>query len=180
MLKAVAKRAAFYFIPVALLVGMVIAIVPGAPWALLIGFFTAFGMIIVALFCVSDRKLDMEIGKIDAPWLGSNTSSMQVNLFVKSEIALDIAKCAVAKAGGWDITVIGQATVVGWIGSVWSNLPRSQSYQMAIVFCEASIGEIQFLCCARPRSKAALMGLKRSLELVSKLQNALLEMAELY
>lgn len=175
--RALRVRAALYFIPMYLFLGFAVLVVPRAPWAFLFGFFTVFGIACVVVSTKADRRVEGRDGVVDPAWNVANAFSLSVATGVPWDRSLTLAKGAVARVGGFDVNVVDNWTVVGWIGSAWTNHPSRQQYQMA-VYISSGIGDgSQLTCRARPRFKSSLMGAGRSQQLVMLLQAAVIDLA---
>ncbi len=173
-----AIRAAWVLVPIWLFVACAGAVSGGtAPWALLYGFFTAFGVLVAIVGTVSDRRLAVRAGRADAPWRGYPAFSLPVETSVAPEHALAIARRAVAMTGGSAIELVEPTTVIGWIGSVWTNAPQKQQYELAVAVMAGTGGGIEFVCCARPRFSSAAFGAAKCQLLAELLQSAVVSLA---
>ncbi len=176
--RALGLRASAFFIPLGILLALV-ASMPGAnpPWPLLIGFFGVFGAIVITTSVFTDRRLSLRAGRGDAPWIGAQARWAAVETAVPITQAVGVARDAIRQAGGRDLSVNGDSIVVGWIGTVFTNLPQWQQYELAIVISPASNGGTQFICCARPRFSTTFLGGSRSYEIVSILESEIESLA---
>jgi hypothetical protein len=175
MRKAVAQRGTLIFVGYVLVLALA-GVAPGhKPWAALAIFFGAFGVLLLVVTTRTDRKLLVQLGRSDAPWLGAYAASMPVEAAVAPDVAIGLARRAVVALRASDVTLVGDHTVVGWVGSIWTNMPRRQAYELAVVVTGRSEGLTQFLCCARPRSMLAYFGASMSQEWATRLQRAVVE-----
>jgi len=154
---------------------MAAAVSKDMPVVFVVVFFGMFGMIGLILGVRTDRKLMVDLGKPDAPWSGTYAASIPVDANVAPDEALTIARRAVAAVQAHDLRTLGNHTAVGWVGSIWTNLPRQQAYQVAVVV-EAQPDDLtQLMCCARPRFSLAYFGAGMSQEWAGRLQKAVID-----
>ncbi|MDA8343162.1 MAG: hypothetical protein M0007_13205 [Actinomycetota bacterium] len=174
-----ARRAAWILVPLWLFLAFVGAVVPTPPpWLLLYGFFTAFGLFAAAVSTVSDRRVALRAGRADPPWRGPLAFTLPVETPVAPERALAVARRAVVMAGGTDVEAVEPATILGWIGSSWTNVPSRQQYQLAVAVMAGADGGVLFICTARPRFASALLGAGRSQRLAELLQSAVVSLVD--
>lgn len=173
--RAVAFRALFIFAPIALIVAMAAAASKDMPVGLVVSFFGTFGTIALILAVRTDTKLRVDLGKPDAPWSGTYSAWIPVDADVTPDKALTIARRAVSKAQAHDIRTLENHTVIGWVGSAWTNAPRQQAYQIAVVISAQPESLTQMICCARPRFSLVLFGAGMSQEWATRLQRAVLD-----
>lgn len=172
-----AIRAAWILVPIWVIVAFAGAVSRRTPWLLLYGFFTAFGLLMAIVVTVSDRRLAVRTGRGYRPRRGPNAFAIPVETSVVPQRAMAIARRAVVMAGGSDVDVIEPATIVGWIGSVWTNAPQKQQYELAVSVMEGTGGGVVFVCSAQPRFSAALLGAGRSRQLAELMQSAVVSLA---
>jgi hypothetical protein len=174
MRRTVALRAILIFGPLAVLFLLAFAIgfTDYWPWPLLLGFFGAFGLISLFGFTRMDRKLLVDVGKPDAPWSGAGAAWLPVDTDLSPERALRIARSAIIQLDARDVRTIGNHTVVGWVGSIWTNIPRWTAHEVAVVIIAQPDGATQLVCCARPRLRLLGSGIGR--EWASRLQQGVL------
>lgn len=79
--------------------------------------------------------------------------------------------------GGRGVETVSGAMVTGWVGSVFTNLPQWQQYQLAVTLWLAPNGATVFTSCARPRFGTALLGGSRSQRLATSLKDELVRLA---
>lgn len=172
-----AKRAAWILVPLWLFLAVAgtVASTP-PPWLFMYGFFTVFGLVAVTLATVTDRRLMARTGRGYPPWRGPLASAIPVETSVAPERALAIAREAVAMAGGADMMEVEPATIVGWIGSAWTNVPRKMQYQLAVSVMAGEGSDITFVCSAQPRF-IAMFGAQRSQQLAERLQSEIVSLA---
>jgi hypothetical protein len=134
------------------------------------------GTFVVILACLafanlkSDRKRQLRTpgSLFQEPSVDMPTSS--ATLSVTPERALDIALEAVENVGSGKVEIVDDSIVVGWIGSVWTNIPSLAQYQLLVrISMRPEPGMTQFTCQARPRSSMQFFGDKRSRELTGRL-----------
>lgn len=110
---------------------------------------------VVALFFALrfrlDRKRQLDRGQADNPWLGTGASAVTVTFRGTVDTARDASTQAIRNLGGQSISFIGSNITTGWIGSVWTNIPRWQAYQLSVVIEDEGPNPLRLLCCARPR-----------------------------
>lgn len=167
-------RACLIFAPIALVIVMAAAVSKDMPVVLVVGFFGTFGIIGLILGVRTDRKLRVDLGKPDAPWSGTYAASIPVDANVALDEALKIARRAVEAVRAHDVRTLGNHTAVGWVGSIWTNLPRQQAYQLAVVVVAQPEDLTQMICCARPRFSLAYFGTGMSQEWAERLQRAVI------
>lgn len=173
MRRAVAVRAGLMLGLVAVLMGLVAFGVPGyKPWPFLLGFFGAIGVVGLIISTLTDRKLLIQVGRPTPPWSGNYAAAFPVRAAVTPDRALVVARQAIGHLHAHDVQTFDHHTVVGWVGSIWTNLPRWQAYQLAVVVIGQSYGTTELVCCARPRFSLAYFGGSMSRELASDLQQA--------
>jgi hypothetical protein len=173
MRRAVAVRAILIFGPitVVVLLSFAVGVTDYAPWPFPPIFLGAFGLISLFVFTRMDRKLLLDVGKPDAPWSGADAAWLPVDTDLSPQRALRIARSAIIQLDARDIRTIGNHTVVGWVGSFWTNIPRWTAHEVAVVIIVQPDGETQLVCCARPRLRL-LVGISR--EWASRLQQGVL------
>ncbi len=171
-------RSALFLVPIMIVLGMVAIVVrPQAPWPEIIIAFAAFGILWVALSINSDRKLIRRNNLDSPPWVGRNASSAAAFAATSPEKAISSARAAVSLAGGYDVEVVADHIVIGWQRFELAGLTGSGQWQLAIVVSPTSDGRTQFTCCARPRFTTALVGRRRSEQLVSVMTDAVADFA---
>jgi hypothetical protein len=172
--RAVGLRAALVFGPLVVLM-VIVAASPGyKPWAVILVFFGVFGLFGLIIFTRTDRKLKADLGKPDAPWAGAYASALPVDTDLSPETALEIARQCIVQLRARDVRTIGGHTAVGWVGSVLTNVPQWQAYEVAVVILVKPDGMTQMVCCARPRFSIAYFGAAKSRDLAGQLQQAVL------
>jgi len=173
MRRAVALRVALIFGPLVVLMVLVAVVVPGyKPWPLLLLFFGAFGVVSLIISTRTDRKLLLQVGRPDPPWSGNYAAALPVRAYIAPDRALEVARKAIGHLHASEVQNVDHHTVVGWVGSVWTNLPRQQAYELAVVVVAQPDGTTELVCCARPRFSLAYFGGSMSRELASDLQQA--------
>jgi len=168
--KAIGLRALVIFSPVVVLIIVLIATPGSKPWA--IALLVAFALGNLVLLTASDRKLRVDLGKPDAPWGGNYAAWLPVEAEISTEAALRIAREAVQGLRSRQVRTIGDHTVVGWVGYLWTNVARWQAYELAVVVVSQPGKTTQMICCARPRFSIAYFGGARSRELAAGIQRA--------
>lgn len=162
----------------ALFTAMVVVVIPGAPVVLLIVVLSGFGITWMVLSVSVDRRVDLDCGKFEPQWAGAAAWSVPVVTGVPTERAVALAREAVFRAGGIDISVHDTWTVVGWTGSAWTNFPGRQQYQLAIAVTSGPEGSTEFICCSRPRFRSSLVVGRRCLDLARRLEAEVADLAD--
>jgi len=81
------------------------------------------------------------------------------------ERAAEISRDAIRTLGALDFRVIDGCGVVGWKGSVLTNVPRWAPYEFGVLINPVDGEHVQLISYARPRFSSALLGGRQSLEL---------------
>lgn len=168
-----AFRLMLFLVMMALVIAFGAAAPTPPPWPLLIGFFFIFGLVVVTLSIVTDRRLAVRSGRASAPWTGSNARWVQFAYPVPLQRAIALAATALSQMGAQRVETVNDVMVTGWVGSALTNLPQWQQYQLAVGLAAAPDGTTVFTSCARPRSSMAYMGASKSQQLATALQNEL-------
>lgn len=129
----------------------------------------------IALVAGSDRKRAVRHSQSDAVGVGG--ASAPVIAYVPENSALRLAQAAVRRVGARDVETLNGSVVVGWVGSLWTNLPKHSEYELGVAVSVLTDGSIQFQCTARPRFGSQLTGSARSNELATKLASEAAELA---
>ena len=172
--RAVALRAAVVFGPIGVL-AIVVAVGRG-PWAPFLLFFGAFGVITLVLFTTGDRKLKVDLGRPDAPWSGNYAASRELDTLHTPHDAIGLARQAVLRLSPRNVVTVGDHSVIGWVGSVWTNVARWQAYEVAVVAIAQANGTTKLVCCARPRFSFAYFGGAMSQRLAAELHDAVVRL----
>ena len=98
-----------------------------------------------------DRKRQLDHGQADYPWTGGGASTVKAVFPGSADTARAASAQAIRNLGGQDISVIGSSITTGWTGSMWTNIPKWQAYQLSIVIENEEANPLHLLCCARPR-----------------------------
>lgn len=111
-------------------------------------------VLIVPLRYRWDRKVQWERGRTSPVWTG--LAAMVSEAFVVSpDAAISLAGEAIKAVGGKDVSVVNDM-VTGWTGSMWTNFPPWQAYQLVIEVRHHAGDEHEFVCGARPRKMWSL------------------------
>jgi hypothetical protein len=108
-------------------------------------------IILLALRSRLDRKRQLARGKPDNPWSGSGASTVTAIFRGTADAARTASTQAIRHLGGQDISLNGSSVITGWIGSMWTNIPQWQAYQLSVVIEDEEANPLHLLCCARPR-----------------------------
>jgi hypothetical protein len=81
-----------------------------------------------------------------------------VDVFVDPVTATRIARTAIQRIGGNDITLMDDGSAVGWIGSYWTNIPSKAHYMISVARMIQSDGSVVLGCSCQPRSSAMMFG----------------------
>lgn len=92
-----------------------------------------------------------------------------VATFVAPERADQVARSAIFHVGGHDVAVFADGTVIGWIGSSLTNIPRWAEYLVSVSRTDQPDGSIVFGCAGQPRFSSTALGASRSSELAEQL-----------
>ena len=66
--------------------------------------------------------------------------------------------------------------MIGWVGSVWTNVARWQAYEVAVEAIAQANGTTKLVCCARPRFSFAYFGGAMSQRLAAELHDAVVRL----
>ena len=161
---------------VALAMSLVATAPTPPPWPVLVVFtlfFLAFGSGVAAISMITDRRLAVRSSRASPPWTGSNARWAQSSYPMPLDRAVRFATDALSHMGARGVETVGAAMVTGWVGSVVTNLPQLQQYQLAVALSVAPDGSTVFTSCARPRLGTSLMGASRGQRLATSLQDEL-------
>ena len=89
--------------------------------------------------------------KLMIPGVGSGASTVTAIFQGTTDTARAASTQAIRNLGGRDISLIGSNITTGWVGSMWTNIPQWQAYQLAVVIEDEEANTLRLLCCARPR-----------------------------
>lgn len=145
--------------------------------AIFIAVFVAFIVGGALVIYLSDRRLAMgRAGRIGAqePALPMGTP---VDVFVDPTAATQMARTAIQRIGGRDVTLRDDGSVVGWIGSYWTNIPSKAQYMMSVVRLVQPDGSVVLGCSCQPRFSTMMFGNRRSVDLTQRLVTELSSLA---
>jgi len=117
----------------------------------------------------SDRRLTTN----RAARTGRRTPSLPVGtpveVFVEPATATRMARTAIQRIGGNDITLMDDGSVVGWIGSYWTNIPSKAQFMISVTRTIQSDGFVVLGCACQPRFSTMMFGSRRSVDLTHRL-----------
>ena len=117
----------------------------------------------------SDRRLAMtRAARTGAPQ-PSLPMGTPVEVFVDPAAATRMARTAIQRIGGGDITLTDDGSAVGWIGSYWTNIPSRTQYMISVARVIQPDGTVMLGCCCRPRFSTMLFGNQRSADITRQL-----------
>jgi len=135
-------------------------------------FLTAFVAIIVGGAVVIYRA-DRRLTTSRAARSGRHTTSLPVgtpvDVFVDPATATRIARTAIQRIGGNDITLMDDGSAVGWIGLYWTNIPSKAQYMISVSRMIQSDGSVVLGCSCQPRFSTMMFGTRRSVDLTQRL-----------
>jgi len=135
-------------------------------------FLAAFVAMIVAGAVVlfrSDRRLTTNRATRPDRQTTSLPVGTPVDVFVDPATATRIARTAIQRIGGNDITLMDDGSAIGWIGSYWTTIPSRAQYMISVVRVIQSDGSILLGCSCQPRFSTMIFGTRRSVELTQRL-----------
>jgi hypothetical protein len=142
---------------------------PPPPWPLIYGVFGTGGCVAVIVSVFGDRRLAVRSGRWH-PALENAGFTASASFPIPFPSAINVASQAMSAIGARGVEVIDGRAVVGWVGSVLTNLPKWQQYEVAIDVARSPDGGTRFAILARPRFAYALYGSQRSEQLRGQLQ----------
>ena len=92
-----------------------------------------------------------------------------VDVFVDPATATRIARTAIQRIGGNDVTLMDDGSAVGWIGSYWTNIPSKAQYMISVARMIQSDGSVVLGCSCQPRFSTMMFGTRRSVDLTQRL-----------
>ena len=92
-----------------------------------------------------------------------------VDVFVDPATATRIARTAIQRIGGNDVTLMDDGSAVGWIGSYWTNIPSKAQYMISVARMIQSDGSVVLGCSCQPRFSTMMFGTRRSIDLTQRL-----------
>jgi hypothetical protein len=96
----------------------------------------------------------------DNRWVGGGSSTVTADFPGTAAAARVASTKAIQNLGGQDISLIGSSITTGWMGSMWTNIPQWQAYQLSVVMENEEGNPVHLLCCVRPRKAwAAVLNL---------------------
>lgn len=127
-------------------------------------FVVAFVAMLVAGAVVVVRSDGRRAARRGSPFPVGEAAGL-VTMEGSSERAFQIARDAIRMLGASDIEVISGLGVIGWKGSVTTNLPGRQAYEFGVLITPVDESHVQLASYARPRFSSALAGRTQSREL---------------
>jgi hypothetical protein len=149
---------------------------PPPPWPLIFGFFGIVGGGNVIISVYADRKLAIRSGRWH-PASDNADFTVFASVPIPFSSAINVASQAMSSIGAKGVEVIDGRAVVGWIGTVFTNLPKWQQYEVAIDVTRSHDGRTRFAALARPRFAIAAFGSRRSEQLRGQLQEQVMRAA---
>lgn len=147
------------------------------PAAAFIGFFVVFIVGAVALNLHLDRKRAIRrTGKVR---LEAGPNMVPVVVGVPPDTAVAAARSAIRQLGGHEVTEIADRTVVGWIGSRWTNISSWAKYQLTITQATQADGTLLAACHCQARFSTMWFGMGRGHELATSLAREFTRQASL-
>lgn len=117
----------------------------------------------------SDRRLAMNRAGRNGAHEPSLPTGTPVDVFVDPAAATLMARTAIQRIGGRDITLRDDGSVVGWIGSYWTNIPSKAQYMIAVARMIQSDGSVVLGCSCQPWFSTMMFGNRRSADLTRRL-----------
>lgn len=124
---------------------------------LLVAVVVLFWVLSMALFVRLDKKWSIKRGRTigtEGPFAASSLTQAAVS----PDSASVIAEGAIRQIGGHQIAIPDDRTVIGWIGSLWTNLPKRGEYELLVSHSLQDDGLVLFACRSRPRNSLQFIG----------------------
>jgi hypothetical protein len=142
-----------------------------------ITFFVLFIVLAVSLNLHFDRK--RAIRRTGTVRLEAGFNLIPVVVGLQPEVAATAARSAIRQLGGHGLIELADRTVVGWIGSPWTNISRRAEYQLTITQSPQPDGTLLATCHCQARFSTMFFGMGRCHELATSLAKEFTRQASL-
>jgi len=135
---------------------------------LLVAVVVVFWAVSMALFVLLDKKWSIKRGRTigtEGPFAATSLAKAAVS----PDAASVIAEGAIRQMGGHQVAKPDDHTVIGWIGSMWTNLPKRGEYELLVSQSLQPDGFVLFTCRSRPRNSVQFIGQGISRKLAEQL-----------